>query len=218
MKHAKTIAALFDFDGTITRYDSMMTFILSLLSHSTNTWSQALRSLALCAPYALGLIKKEQLKSEIFQVYNCIPDAQRQLFLETFYQKRLQPMYYAQALDRIVWHKAQGHKLVLVSASADVYLEQVKNLLGFDHLIATRVELEPSPRVVGPNCYGPEKVTRLSQEPWYDQVDWPASWAYSDHISDLPMLIICGNPVATNPTKALRRHAQAQRWPVWEWK
>ncbi len=38
--------------------------------------------------------------------------------------------------------------------------------------------------------------------------------AYSDSISDLPLLEAVGHPTAVNPDRALRREAQQRGWPV----
>jgi len=73
----------------------------------------------------------------------------------------------ARRLDR---HRADGDAVVLVSASFEVYLGPLGELLGVDHVIGTRLAVHPSGvlsgRLDGANCRGPEKVRRLHE--WLD--------------------------------------------------
>src|SRR5437016_5665528 len=66
---------------------------------------------------------------------------------------------------RVDWHRAEGHELVLVSASPELYVAPIGRRLGFDEVLATRLEVDAAGlltgRLVGANCRGPEKVARL---------------------------------------------------------
>jgi len=71
--------------------------------------------------------------------------------------------------------------------------------VSFDVLVATRTDGKAPPAVAGANCWGNEKVRRLRQETFFSEVDWSESFAYSDHVSDAPLLELCGHPLAVNP-------------------
>jgi phosphoserine phosphatase len=65
-------------------------------------------------------------------------------------------------------------------------------------------------------AHGPDKadaITRLAEE---ESLDLAGSWAYSDSITDLPMLESVGHPVVVNPDRNLRREAARREWPVLE--
>ena len=49
-------------------------------------------------------------------------------------------------------------------------------------------------------------------------IDLSASYAYSDSLTDAPMLQIVGHPVAVNPDKELREMAEANDWQIMEFK
>jgi HAD superfamily hydrolase (TIGR01490 family) len=74
------------------------------------------------------------------------------------------------ALERIAWHRSQGHLLVLASASLDLYLDHVGAQLGFDHVLCTRLASRRGDDGIerltgaleGPDCTGPEKLRRLA--------------------------------------------------------
>lgn len=213
----RRIAALFDFDGTLTRRDTMLPFLLWVLRKNPLSLVDLPRLGFAAAPYALGLLSKESIKGIALRLWRRVPESRRQEILGEFYDEVIRPRLLAAGVARLEWHRGQGHRTAMVSASVDTYLSLVAERLGFEHLICTRTELEPRPRVSGPNCYGEEKVRRLRAEPWFGEVDWAASFAYSDHLSDLPMLRLCGRPVAANPKPDLRRLARAENFEIVDW-
>jgi HAD superfamily hydrolase (TIGR01490 family) len=215
---AKRPAALFDFDGTLTARDTMGPFLLFLLRTYPACWLGLPRPALLAAPYAAGLVSKEAIKGAAMRIWRKVRPQDREELLRRFHDQELKPRYLPKGVERVRWHHAQGHTLALVSASVDVYLGEVVRELGFDHLVATRTTLEPAPAVVGPNNYGEEKVARLKQLPLFLSTDWAASYGYSDHLSDLPMLRLCGHPVAANPKPDLLQVARVEGWEIVDWR
>src|SRR5439155_5660541 len=73
----------------------------------------------------------------------------------------------ADTVARSVWHREQGHALVVVSASPELYVDPIARRLGFDAVLATRLEIDGggrlTGRLVGTNVRGPEKVRRLRE-------------------------------------------------------
>ena len=69
--------------------------------------------------------------------------------------------------ERLDWHRSEGHELVIVSASPELYVAPVGRRLGVDAVLATRLEVGPDGRLTGRfegrNCRGPEKALRLRQ-------------------------------------------------------
>jgi HAD superfamily hydrolase (TIGR01490 family) len=92
--------------------------------------------------------------------------------------------------------------------------------LGVAHLIATEPEEaggEFTGRAVGVPSFREGKVTRLAQ--WLDMLglqlnSFATSRFYSDSLNDLPLLSKVTHPIAVDPDDTLRRHAQANGWPV----
>lgn len=67
-------------------------------------------------------------------------------------------------MGRLREHTSAGHRVVLVSASFEVYLEPLAELLGVDDVLATKLQTSDgmvTGALEGPNCRGPEKVVRL---------------------------------------------------------
>ncbi|MGA2037192.1 MAG: HAD-IB family phosphatase, partial [Acidimicrobiales bacterium] len=121
------------------------------------------------------------------------------------YRRRARPEVRA----RLEWHRNQGHHVVLVSASPELYVRAVGRELGVDDVIATRLEVDPDGLLTGcydgRNCRGTQKLARLEQ--WMrssvvatemgDGADAPRAgpdvrrpflWAYGNSAGDIPLL------------------------------
>jgi len=212
-----TPAALFDFDGTLIGVDTTAQ-LLAFVARRFPAALQDLVPLTLAFPgFLAGFVARERMKGMAVRALRNVPRQHREGFFREFHDQRLLRRYRRGAMERIVWHRERHHTLVLVSASIDLYLRHVVQYLGFDLLVCTRTTLDPYPRLLGPNCHGAEKVQRLSQETFLGRTNWGESWAYGDDLSDLPMLRLCGHPVAANPGRALRRQAIREGWEIVDW-
>jgi phosphatidylglycerophosphatase C len=107
-------------------------------------------------------------------------------------------------LDQLEFHRQRGDVLVLASASLDLYVDELARRLGFDSVIATRARWHDD-RVAGtlegPNLKGPEKYAAVLRH--FPAQDLQSRGiAYSDHLSDLPLLGGVKEPFLVNPSKA----------------
>ncbi len=117
-------------------------------------------------------------------------------------------------------HRAAGHALVLVSASPTELVSRFAAAAGMDLGVGTTAGRDADGRydgtLAGPFCYkeGKAEVVRaLAEEHGFDLT---RSYAYSDSVSDEPMLAVVGNPVAVNPDHELRMMAHAGGWRIVE--
>lgn len=126
------------------------------------------------------------------------------------------PLIFAEAADLIADHKIRGHDIVVVSASGEEVVQPIAELLGATYTAATRIRIADG-KYTGDldfYCYGEGKVEaikKLSAEHGYDLSE---CFAYSDSITDLPMLQAVGHPTAVNPDRNLRKEAAANGWPI----
>ena len=95
----------------------------------------------------------------------------------------------AEAIERADWHRTQGHRLVIVSASLACYLRPIAQHLRFDAVLATELEVGTDGRLTGrmdgENVRGPEKARRL--DAWIAREcpgTSPFVWAYGDSSGD----------------------------------
>jgi HAD superfamily hydrolase (TIGR01490 family) len=130
----------------------------------------------------------------------------------------VEPLVYAEAADLIEEHRLAGREIVIVSSSGADVVEPIGELLGADRVVATRM-VSVDGRYTGEiefYAYGENKaaaVREVAAEGGYDLSD---CYAYSDSITDLPMLEEVGHPTVVNPDRGLRRIAVEREWPVRE--
>jgi HAD superfamily hydrolase (TIGR01490 family) len=138
-----------------------------------------------------------------------------QIVNETLHEL-IEPYVYAEAAALVDAHRMAGRDVVVVSSSGEEMVRPIAEQLGIADVIATRMVVEAG-RYTGEVAYyaaGPTKAEAaraLAQERSYDL---DTSYAYSDSISDVPLLEAVGFPTAVNPDRGLRRVAAERGWPV----
>lgn len=126
------------------------------------------------------------------------------------------PLVFAEAADLIADHKLCGRDVVIVSASGEEIVAPIARALGATHAMATRMVVEDG-RYTGEiafYCYGEGKVEAIRQLAARERYALAHCYAYTDSITDLPMLETVGHPSVVNPDRALRKEAVARGWPV----
>ena len=193
VKPAHVVAA-FDFDGTLTRRDTLLPFLARGLG-----WPRFLGVLLRCLPwllaYALRLTANDVAKQKLFlTAFKGRTVLEVQHWSSRWLALDLPGQLQDWTTDRLAWHQAQGHCCVMVSASPDIYLSEVAKKLGFEGLICTEMEVIDE-RLTGlmqtPNCYGEQKVVRLTSwlaQRFGEQADALTLHAYGDTPGDWPML------------------------------
>ena len=128
------------------------------------------------------------------------------------------PRIYPLMLEEIWRHQDEGRACFIVSAAGNGIVESLAAVLGMEGGIGTRYELGPdgafTGRLDGPFVYGPGKVEAMERFAADHSIDLAESYAYSDSVSDLPMLRAVGHAVVVNPDADLARIAREEGWQV----
>lgn len=126
------------------------------------------------------------------------------------------PLVFAEAANLIADHKLCGRDVVVVSASGEEIVAPIARALGATHAMATRMVVEDGKYTgeVAFYCYGEGKVEAIRELAAREGYALEHCYAYSDSITDLPMLEAVGHPSVVNPDRALRKEAGARDWPV----
>jgi HAD superfamily hydrolase (TIGR01490 family) len=126
------------------------------------------------------------------------------------------PRVYPLMLREVHAHQDAGRPCFIVSAAGNDVVGSLAAVLGMEGGIGTRYEVDADGRFTGrldgPFVYGPGKVTAMEAYAREHDIDLAASYAYSDSVSDLPMLRAVGNPVAVNPDPPLAAIAREEGW------
>ncbi len=184
----RTVAA-FDFDGTLTKRDSLLPFLAELVG-----WRRLGLALVRVSPAARD---RDAFKERLFTVLLAgRPLAEITDHGRIYGQRLATYAILPEMREKLAWHRAEGHEIVIVSASLDVYLSTVRERLGIDGLLCTQLEVDDAGRctgrMVGGNCRGEGKATRLRSYLGADEVEL---WAYGDSSGDDAMLALAQHPV-----------------------
>ncbi|HEX9967730.1 MAG TPA: HAD family hydrolase, partial [Solirubrobacterales bacterium] len=125
------------------------------------------------------------------------------------------PRVYPQMLEEVYAHQDAGRATFIVSAAGNGVVSSLSQVLGMDGGIGTSYEAADgvfTGRFEGPFVYGKGKVKAMEEFAAEHGIDLADSYAYSDSLSDLPMLRAVGNPVVVNPDPELARIAREEGW------
>jgi HAD superfamily hydrolase (TIGR01490 family) len=130
----------------------------------------------------------------------------------------IDPLVYDEAVALFEEHHAAGRDVVIVSSSGEEVVGPIGAMLGVDRVIATRMVVEDGAYTgdIAFYAYGEGKAEAIRELAEAQGYDLAASYAYSDSMTDLPMLEVVGHPTTVNPDRALRRVAAERGWPVRE--
>jgi len=126
------------------------------------------------------------------------------------------PLVFAEAANLIADHKLCGRDVVVVSASGEEIVAPIARELGATHSMATRMVVENGRYTgeVGFYCYADGKVEAITELAEREGYALEHCYAYSDSVTDLPMLEAVGHPSVVNPDRGLRKEALARDWPI----
>jgi phosphatidylglycerophosphatase C len=182
--------AAFDFDGTISHRDTLGPFLKLVCGPAAFYRTMAVRS-PLLAGVLVGLVDRDEEKERLvgrLLTGRAAPDV-RAAGVRFADQLLAGSHLRAEMVEEIGRHRREGHEVVVVSASLDVYLDPLAPSLGVDHVLCTRLDVDVDERLtgrlVGGNCRGPEKVRRLREWLGTDDVE---VWAYGDSRGDRELL------------------------------
>lgn len=160
----RTIAA-FDFDGTITKKDTLIPF-LHFAFGRVRTYLKILPLLPKLSLFFFGHCTRQEAKELILTKFlKGTPLVEVEKLGKAFAEGPLMKRIKKEALERLKWHKSQGHIAVLISANPSFYLSFWTKYVGFDFCIASNAAIDErgclTGQLQGLNCYGEEKVRRL---------------------------------------------------------
>jgi phosphatidylglycerophosphatase C len=184
----RTVAA-FDFDGTLTRRDTMLPFLAGLVGPA-----RLARALASAAP---RLADRDAAKEHLLERLLTGRDHAELLDAGNAYGEKVAIRSVADEMrERLAWHQDAGHETVIVSASLDVYVAAAARALAIEDVLCTTLAVSADGRCTGAlhggNCRGAEKAARLRDHVGGDDVEL---WAYGNSGGDREMLALAQHPV-----------------------
>lgn len=184
----RPIVAAFDFDGTITTKDTFLPFLYSAFGRR-RVLAAVIELTGDALGVVLGVSNRDRFKEFLVAKLLTGESVRRLRQVGEDHAQRIESWVRPAALERIQWHRAQGHRLVMVSASLDLYLESIVQRLGFDDLVCTRASFDGEffdGQLIEGNCRRAEKVRRLVA--LIGSLERVELFAYGDSVGDKEML------------------------------
>ncbi len=187
----KPVVAAFDFDGTLSRGDSFLPFLREFAGTAHFMRKMLGLSPNLLA-YLLGGMSNHDIKNRLLRQFLRGKSVQSmQPFAQYFATGPLPGLIRPAALARLRWHQRQGHRCVIVSASLECYLRPWAETVGVTEVLGSRLAVADdiyTGELMGRNCYGEEKVQRLST--LLGARDAYTLYAYGDSKGDRELLAL----------------------------
>lgn len=213
-------AAFFDLDKTIVAKSSVLAFGKPLYREGLLSKRVIVKSMYAQIVYMLvgaDESKMEEVRESMLALTRgWKQDHVASIVAETM-DEMISPIVYAEALELFDEHHAAGRKVVIVSSSPEEIVEPIGEFLGVDDVIATRARIDDDGAYTGElefYAYGPFKAEALHTYAAANDIDLAESFAYSDSITDVPLLETVGHPVAVNPDKDLALAAAERGWEI----
>ncbi|MFL6060610.1 MAG: HAD family hydrolase [Marmoricola sp.] len=216
---ARPQAAFFDLDKTIIARSSTFAFSREFQAGGLISRGAVLRSAYAQFVYMVGGADHDQMEKlrammsqlcagwDVQTVTDIVADTLHNI---------VDPLVYDEAVNLIEEHHAAGRDVIIVSTSGAEMVEPIGQMLGADHVVATRMEVADG-KYTGKirfYAYAENKAKAVNDLARKRGYDLSQCYAYSDSITDLTMLEAVGHPFAVNPDKELRKAAKERGWPV----
>ncbi|MTV24886.1 HAD-IB family hydrolase [Nitriliruptoraceae bacterium ZYF776] len=213
-------AAFFDLDKTIIARSSTLVMGRTFFKDGLISSSTVLKGLYAQVVYQLvgaDHDKMEQMRRAAIDLTQGWEAARVRALVRETMEEVIAPLAYAEALELIADHRRAGRDVWIVSSSGEEIVEPFSDYLGVRDFIATRSGIDEDGRYDGTlefYAYAGAKATAMRQIAETRGYELDRCYAYSDSITDLPMLSVVGHPTAVNPDRELRAAAVAMDWDV----
>lgn len=192
----RPIIAAFDFDGTLTRCDSLIPFLF----FTFGPWKTITGLIAELPAMAAFLLKRRTRQSAKERLLTRFLKGMPKCMLEKkgsdYADKGIYKILRSDSLQKLRWHQAKGHRCILISASIDVYLMPWAASANITDILTSRLEYDhenkATGRLQGSNCWGKEKTRRLTE--LLGPKDGYILYAYGDSAGDNDLLALADYP------------------------
>jgi HAD superfamily hydrolase (TIGR01490 family) len=201
------VAAFFDVDHTLIACNSARKWVEYLWRNDRISMAAALRSVWWLVKYRLSVLDYEQVTAEVVSDYAGQSVDELLVEIEAWFHSDVEPSICVEGRERIEWHRAQGHTLVLLTSGTFFSVGPLQRILGVPHLVCTELEIiegKLTGKYLPPSCFGPGKLRAGLAFAEQHGIDLDRSYFYTDSYSDLPMLKRVGNPRVVNPDPRLK--------------
>lgn len=213
-------AAFYDMDGTLVRTNLVHAYFF-------NSWNQQglLKSVFKAAStlvsvplfMAADAFNRRLFNDLFFTRYKGESEERLRYLSEELFENVIKPSIFPGAYQLIEKSRQLGLRQVLVSGALDLTVAPLARHLRLDHVVTNRLEFVDgyaTGRLLPPVMAAATKASWMRTYAERENLNLSDCYAYSDSMSDLPMLSVVGHPTAVNPDFRLRNTALQHDWPI----
>ena len=220
MKNNGQSAAFYDLEGTL---------VSTNLVHTLAFYSRRQQGLLKTIKKTVGTFAKLPLfgvtdlysrnvfNEFFFKSYEGESEDRLRYFSEELFEDVLKPAIFDGTPELIAASKKVGQKQIVITGALDFTIDRLCKYLGVDEFVSNRLEFVngyATGRILPPVMASATKAKWMREYSEKNNINLSESYAYSDSISDLPMLSIVGHPVAVNPDFRLKQTATQHDWAI----
>jgi HAD superfamily hydrolase (TIGR01490 family) len=220
MKKNGQAAAFYDLEGTLlsTNLVHTLAFYARRQQGIFKTVKKSVGTLAKLPLFgATDLYSRNVFNEFFFQSYKGESQDRLRYFSEELFEDVLKPAIFPGTRELIAQSKKIGQRQIVISGALDFTIDRLCQYLEIDEYAANRLEFVngyATGRILPPVMASATKAKWMREYAEREDINLSESYAYSDSISDLPMLSIVGHPVAVNPDFRLKQTARQHDWAV----
>ena len=220
MKKNAQAASFYDLEGTLVSTNLVHTlgFYARRQQGLFTTIKKSVGTLAKLPLFGITDLYSRNVFNELFfQSYKGESLDRLRFFSDELFEEILKPAIFPGTFELIETSKKIGQRQVVLTGALDFTIEKLMNYLGIDEFKANRLEFVngyATGRILPPVMASATKAKWMREYAERENINLSESYAYSDSISDLPMLSIVGHPVAVNPDFRLKQTAIQHDWAI----
>ena len=216
--------AVFDFDGTSISGNSPVLLVRYLMKRKMLGKRVIAKIISWAFAYKFRLPQNETwVRGLVFSAFEGKPKAEVDAFLKSFYDICIEPRFRMDAEAAMKAHEAEGHVVLVISATFEPIVERAMEFHPFHHQISTRMGVDAqnnyTREVEGKPIEGLQKLCAIKEyaDKTYGEQGWELAYAYGDHHSDIPLLSAATHSYAVSPDRPLERCAKRNEWEILDW-
>jgi HAD superfamily hydrolase (TIGR01490 family) len=213
-------AAFYDLEGTLvsTNLVHTLAFYARRQQGLFKTLRKSIGTLAKLPLFgATDLYSRNVFNEFFFKSYAGESEDRLRYFSEELFEEILKPAIFDGTPELIAQSKKIGQRQIVITGALDFTIDKLMKHLGIDDYAANRLEFVKgyaTGRILPPIMASATKAKWMREYAERENINLSESYAYSDSISDLPMLSIVGHPVAINPDFRLKQTATQHDWAI----
>jgi len=220
MSKNEQAAAFYDLEGTLVSTNLVHTlgFYARRQQGLLQTIKKSAQTLAKLPFFAATDLYSRNVFNEIFfKSYAGESEDRLRFFADELFEDVLKPAIFDGTFELIESSKKLGLRQVIITGALDFTVAPLIKHFGIDDFAANRLEFVngyATGRLLPPVMAAATKAKWIREFAERENLSLSDSYAYSDSISDLPMLSIVGHPAAVNPDFRLRQTALQHDWAI----